>query len=100
MAAKRAPRDARPRRRGEPGRPSARPGPDPAEVAEDYVEAERDEGAELVERDPEIDDESDDMATGTVQDQLVYEGLEANRVGDHLPPIADAKRSRKRSAPR
>ena len=94
MAAKRTTKRDQPRRRGEPGRPSGRPGPDPAEVAQDYIE--NDSQPEVPSVEPEAADGSDDMQSGTVQDQLVYQNLEANRIRGDLPPAADVKRSRQR----
>jgi hypothetical protein len=92
MAKRGKAREPRPRRRAEPGAPSARRGPDPAEVAKDYVRGSGVIEVEPVERPEQVDD-PDDMATGTVQDQLVYQGLDENR----MPPPADPRRRRKRS---
>jgi hypothetical protein len=79
------------RRRGEPGRPSPRRGPDPAEIAEEYL----DDGLLAAKAAEEDDEEIEEIPSGTVVDQKVYENLEANRVASSTDIARDAASGRK-----
>jgi hypothetical protein len=69
-------RQRRGRARAQPGSPGLVGNPDSEETAAEYL---RDSAPEAVPAAPiEPDDDPDDMATGTLHDQQIYEGLREN----------------------
>jgi hypothetical protein len=88
------PRQRRGRSRAQPGSPGEVGNPDAEETAAEYLRTSAPEPAPEAAIGP--DDDPDDMATGTLHDQRIYEGLRENTCRPTLharPALARGRRA-------